>query len=294
MCTRTLSSNTITIRLIAQLLGKFSSSFLAVPRGKLHYRALERYKTESLRYHKGNYNRTVSLSEPARLDILWWKNNITGSWAPIMRGNPVHIMTTDASTLGWGAVLRKTATGGQFTLEEKESHINVLELKAVLFGLQALCCNLVGTHILIKVDNTSAVSSINKMGSTKSLAMDRVVQEIWKYAIERRLWLTVTHIPGILNVEADKKSRNTETRTEWMLNKKVFQDTITNLNFQPTVDLFASRINTQLENFIHSDLILNVMELLHSLQIGMKSGFMPSHRLPVSQERSKRFTTIKQ
>ena len=107
MCTKTLSPNTITIRLIAQLLGKFSSSFLAVPRGKLHCRALERYKTESLRYHKGNYNRTVSLSELARLDILWWKNNITGSWAPIMRGNPVHIMTTDASTLGWGAVLKK-------------------------------------------------------------------------------------------------------------------------------------------------------------------------------------------
>ena len=87
------------------------------------------------------------------------------------------------------------------------------------------------------------------MGSTKSLAMDRVVQEIWKYAIERRLWLTVTHIPGILNVEADKESRKTETRTEWMLNKEVFQDTIENLNFQPTVDLFASRINTQLEKF---------------------------------------------
>ena len=66
---------------------------------------------------------------------------------------------------------------------------------------------------------------------------------------KRRLWLTVTHIPGVLNVEADKKSREAETRTEWMLNKEIFQDVIRKLNYQPTIDLFASRLNTQLDIF---------------------------------------------
>ena len=32
----------------------------------------------------------------------------------------------------------KEATGGQFTLDESLFHINVLELKAVLFGLKSL------------------------------------------------------------------------------------------------------------------------------------------------------------
>ena len=94
-------------------------------------------------------------------------------------------MTTDAaSKVGWGAVLSETSTGGQFSMEEKESHINVLELKGVLFGLQAFCSGLMDTHILLKVDNTPAVSAINKMGSTKSLPMDEVVQAIWEWARE--------------------------------------------------------------------------------------------------------------
>jgi len=132
-------------------------------------------------------------------------------------------MTTDASTIGWGAVIKEISTEGQFTILEREQHINVLELKAALFGLQALCHNVYNTHILLKVDNTSAVAAINKMGSTRSLMMDKVVHKIWEWAIERENWLTVTHIPGILNVEADKESREAETRTEWKLNKKTFE-----------------------------------------------------------------------
>ena len=55
--------------------------------------------------------------------------------------------------LGWGAVSQGSATGGRWALEEL-AHINVLELKAVLLGLQSLCR---GTHsnILVKTDNTT-------------------------------------------------------------------------------------------------------------------------------------------
>ena len=175
LCSCILDSVTVSIRTLAKLLGKFASSFMAVPFGRLHYRALERHKTESLRIHKGKFDRKIVLSKDARNDILWWKHNIKGSWSPIIRDNPKIEMTTDASTIGWGAVIKEISTGGQFTILEREQHINVLELKAALFGLQALCHNVYNTHILLKVDNTSAVASINKMGSTRSLMMDRVV-----------------------------------------------------------------------------------------------------------------------
>ena len=141
------------------------------------------------------------------------------------------------------------STGGQFNLEEQELHINILELKAALFGLQSLCKNTYNCHILVKVDNTVAVTSINKMGSIKSIEMDRVVHDIC-WVISQNNWLTATHIPGILNTEADKESRMQETRTEWMLNKLDFQKIVQELKFNPKIDLFASRFNNQLTVFV--------------------------------------------
>jgi len=65
-------------------------------------------------------------------------------------------MTTDASSIGWGASRDGLPTGGHFIESEKEDHINVLELKAALFGLQSFCPSVTNCHILLKVDNTSA------------------------------------------------------------------------------------------------------------------------------------------
>ena len=100
------------------------------------------------------------------------------------------------------------------------------------------------------MDNTSAVAAVNKMGSSRSQDMDEVVHKIWEWAISKHIWITTTHIPGILNTEADKESRLSETRTEWMLNKKDFNYVKEKLGFEPTIDLFATRINTQLEKFV--------------------------------------------
>ena len=87
LCSKILNAHKVSIRTLAQLLGKFSISFMAVPFGKLHYRALERFKTQSLKIHKGKFDRKVSLNPEARLDILWWRDNIKGSWSPIIRNN---------------------------------------------------------------------------------------------------------------------------------------------------------------------------------------------------------------
>ena len=51
-------------------------------------------------------------------------------------------------------------------------------------------------------------------------------------------------------MEADKESRQQELRTEWVLNRQDFKFAAEMLGFIPTVDLFASHINTQLEKFM--------------------------------------------
>ena len=88
------------------------------------------------------------------------------------------------------------------------------------------------------------------MSSTRSIDMDQVVHLIWKFILKHDNWVTATHIPGIFNEEADLESRKHETRTEWMINWKYFEKMIKSLNFKPTVDLFSTRLNTQLPRFI--------------------------------------------
>ena len=176
------------------------------------------------------------------------------AWAPITRGNPEVVFTTDACLSGWGATRDEIRTGGLFSVEDKyndqdETHINILEAKAVLFGLQALGHDLQDIHVKVLSDNTATVGALNKMGSSKSWDLDHIITTVWQWAIDRDIWITASHIPGVLNIEADEESRKSEYRTEWMLNKCIFRQVLEDLTFDPSIDLFASRINNQLPRF---------------------------------------------
>ena len=250
LCETILQSQKPTIRNIAQLLGVITSSLPAVMHGQLHYRALESCKIEALNVSKGKFDKPMSLSKEAKEDIIWWHSNISTAYNTIYKGNPSVTLTTDACKTGWGAVCRGKKTNGLFSREESDLHINILELKAVMFGLKVFCSNFSNTHIKLLIDNTTAVFTLNKMGSCKSPECNDIVKEIWEWAIKRGIWLTAGHIPGILNVEADEESRKNEIKTEWKLNVKTFNKILNHFNFEPSIDLFASRINTQLQKFV--------------------------------------------
>ena len=249
LCFSVLETDLIPIRLVAQILGKFVSSFLAVMFGPLHYRYLEVDKTIALKHHLGDFNKKMKLSIGAREEIEWWYNNIQSSYNTISKGNPDYVVTTDACKTGWGATLDSHKTGGLFLAEESEYHINVLELMAVLFALKALCSHMSDVYIKILSDNSTTVHTINNMGSCRSLECNLMVQQIWNWAIEHNIWLSSSHIPGVDNIDADEESRKCDTRKEWKLREDSFQKAISHFSFMPNIDLFASRINTQLDRF---------------------------------------------
>ena len=148
-----------------------------------------------------------------------------------------------------GAVRRDSSTGGRWSTLEQQAHINVLELKAAFFGLRSLCTHDKDVHIQLQLDNTTAVAYLNKMGGTQSRPLNDLAYEIWQWCIERNIWLSAVHIPGKVNVEADKMSRVFHDNNEWKLNTKMFQkifDQFPNLE----IDLFASRINFQLDQYV--------------------------------------------
>ena len=182
--------------------------------GELHYRHLERNKILALQANKGDYDATMSLSKEARSELYWWVTNVTMAFKNIVQTNPDLTLTTDASNTGWRAVCEGQQTGGLWSVEEQRSHINYLEMKAVLFGLQSLCSNVTYKHTRIQSDNTTTVSYINAMGGIQSMDCNYMALQIWQWSCSRNIWLSSCHLPGVNNEIADKESRNFDGSTE--------------------------------------------------------------------------------
>jgi len=86
----------------------------------------------------------------------------------------------------------------------------------------------------------------NMVGKTDSL--NSLAKHIWEWCISRDIWLSATHVPGTEN-EADFDSRHFNDNVEWKLNEPVFRQ-IEMLYGKLEVDMFASRLNAQLECFV--------------------------------------------
>ena len=157
---------------------------------------------------------------------------------------------TDASKEGWGTHLNEYIARGNWSLPESKLHINYLELKALFLALkefQALCTN---KTVLIATDNTTVVAYINKEGGMKSGPLCALLWRILTWCTRNAVTLKVQHIPSRLNVIAVKLSRLGQTiQTEWSLNPEVLK-AIWNRWHRPQVDLFATRFNNKLPQFV--------------------------------------------
>ena len=104
-------------------------------------------------------------------------------------------------------------------------------------------------HIKTFSDNKTAEAVINKMGTCKNHALNKIAQQIWGFCQQFRIWIAASHIPNKKNFEADFESRREYKDAEWMLNPKIFNEAQNILSFQPQIDCFATRINTQLSEY---------------------------------------------
>jgi ribonuclease HI len=218
--------------------------------GPLHYRHLEKEKVQALSASKGSYQGRVQLLSPrSRSKLQWWIDNIALSHKHITHEKPSFTIQSDASTAGWGADLSGQSTGGRWSaVEQQQQHINVLELRAALFGLKAFCPEMHNTHVKLELDNTTAIAYINHMGGSKSEELNQIAYELGDWCITQSISVTAARIPGVHNILADKRSRKFQDEHEWKLNKSVFQQILHNYP-ELNVDLFASRLNYQLATY---------------------------------------------
>ncbi|XP_052058703.1 uncharacterized protein LOC127698962 isoform X1 [Mytilus californianus] len=237
------------IRTVAQLIGLYSSSYHAITLAHLQHRYLDIDKTKALQKSFKNFNAHMSLSVESKNEILWWIQNIKKeNGCPIRQEPPKVYLQTDASLIGWGAVFEKDCTQGRWNIDECQNHINVLELKAIILALQALCRSVKDCHICVRTDSAVAVAYINNQGGS-ILSLLKLAKEIWFWSTERKVFISAVHIPGKQNIQPDNLSRQFNDSSEWKLNSSVFEKVTLSL-FNPEIDLFASRLNKQLPKYV--------------------------------------------
>ena len=238
------------VRQFMSLIGLLTATEKQVHLGRLHMRPIQWHLKNNWRVPE-SLEKVIPVPRSLHPHLRWWLEE-----SNVLQGQPLpplkHALQifTDASKEGWGAHLDEHTARGTWSLPESKLHINHLELKAVFLALKefrTLVCN---KTVLIATDNTTVVAYINKEGGIKSGSLCALLWRILSWCTRQQVTLRARHIPGRLNVIADKLSRLGQTiQTEWSLHPEVFK-AICNRWHHPQVDLFATRFNNKLPQFV--------------------------------------------
>lgn len=230
-------------------LGLLSSLVDLVPLCRMRMRLLQ---IHLLRFYKPKHhplNKLIPLSQKTSVSIQKWISPLT-----LFQGKrtvsplPSVTIVTDASQMGWGAHLGTTKIAGSWGEGDTKLHINILEMKAVQIALIKFRQLITNQCVLIKSDNSTVVSYINRQGGTKSQNLCQLSIEILEWCVKYNITLKACHIPGKDNYIADFLSRGSYLPTEWQLHKNVVKK-IFLITEKPQIDLFASTLNHQLPTY---------------------------------------------
>ena len=234
----------------SKLLGKLIFACQGVEYGLLYTRIMEHEKTKALIQNNGNFKGTILITDSIKHDINWWISRLsTPCNRSIKNFNFETKIYTDASNNGWGATQGENKVYGFWNAQQKQWHINFKELMAIKLALSALVPKIKNSEILLRVDNTTAIAYINRMGGTRHMAYNKLAREIWQWAEENNNYLVASYIPSLENKEADRLSRLHNIDIEWELND-IYFNKITRRFGTPEIDLFATYKNAKCNKFI--------------------------------------------
>jgi len=228
-------------RRVQQFLGKVNFAAIAIPRARLHMRALQ---ADLARVYRGKADlfKKCPLSQQARDDLLWWSDP-PANGMPLSPPLPTTTLTTDACRSGWGAQWAGASLSGTWSEEETKLHINALELKAAINAVRTWAPDLRGQVVALQADNKTAVAYLLKEGGTRSRILCHLTRVMFRILDRWDITLRPAYLKGIANVEADCLSRGLEVR-DWCLRPEVARQIFSRTG-HPSWDLFASRESSQ-------------------------------------------------
>lgn len=239
----TLLKEKITIQKLSELIGVLVAACPGMAYGWLFYKELETQKRNALLIHNNDTSKSINLTKNAKKELEWWDSQILITKNKIRPSCFDLEIFSDASTTGWGAICEGKEAKGFWNIQERNKHINFLEIKAALLGLKSFASSKSNSQILLRIDNLTALAYINKMGGIKHKDLHELTKELWEWCRTKEIWVFAEYVAS-KNNPADLSSRITNIDTEWELSLSAYQK-ITRKFGQPTIDLFATRINTK-------------------------------------------------
>ena len=233
------------------LLGHMSSLLHLVPGARRRMRSLQFRLSQVWDRQSDRDDLPVPWDFAILNDLQWWMldhNLQVGRSLQLV--SPDVCLFTDASTIGWGASILHDSVSGLWATHELSLHINLLELRAVRLGLQHFKDHVRGQTVAVFSDNATALSYLAKEGGTRSGSLNAEAQLILQWAEDHAVQILTQFVKGSSNVLADCLSRQDQIiSTEWTLHQDICT-LLWRLWSYPTVDLFATRLNFRLPNFI--------------------------------------------
>ena len=238
------------VRQFMSLIGLLTATEKQVHLGRLHMRPIQWHPKNNWRVPE-SLEKVIPIPRSLHPHLEWWLDK-----SNVLQGQPLHPLKhalqifTDASKEGWGAHLGERTARGSWSVADSKLHINYLELKAVFLALKEFQDLCTGNIVLVATDNTTVVAYINKEGGMRSGPLCALLWRILAWCTNHQVTIKGRHIPGHLNVIADKLSRLGQTiQTEWSLLPEVFQRLCGKWH-RPQIDLFATRFNHKLPQFV--------------------------------------------
>ena len=237
-----LQNNSCTKRHLARVAGQCVSMSKAILPAKLllrnTYRLISKYS---------NWDATLKLDNPTISDLKWWITALKSWNGLILKPHRESIqMETDASATGWGCCIDQQETFGLWDRSMANMPSNFRELSAVYLGIKSFSAQLQGKALTVLTDNIVTTAYLNHLGGPVQ-SLTNLAQAIWAIVFKLDISLRAHHLPGVLNVQADRLSRK-KYLYEWKLHPELFQHI--DKTFGPhTIDRFASFQTRQLPRY---------------------------------------------
>ena len=278
-------------RQLMSLLGAMESVSQLLPLARVYKRPLQRAMSRRFK-HDAPLDVKVPLDGWFRSTVKQWQDqDWLASSVPIRPLGTTVYLHSDASKTGWGAHLLDHSVAGRWTVQEASLHINVLELEAIARALKLLAPRAPSSWITVCGDNTTALSYLRRAGGTTSAELSQKAEELLIWAHHQGLTLSVSFVPGRLNVLADQLSRPDQILpTEWTISLPVLRR-IWTLWGTPDIDLFATSFNKRLPRYV-SPILDHAAEARNAFAIpwtGLRAyAYPPISLIPLVLEKAAR------
>jgi hypothetical protein len=277
-CVSTLRRRTAApLKLFQRLLGHMASAAAVTPLGLLHMRPLQHWLHDRVpRWAWQSGSCRVPVTPHCRQTLsLWSDPSFLRAGVPLEQVSRHSVVSTDASTTGWGATYNGHAASGLWTGPQLHWHINCLELLAVHLALGRFKTSLQGKHVLVRTDNTATVAYINRQGGLRSRRMSQLARHLLLWSQKHLRSLRAVYIPGLLNRAADELSRQQVLPGEWRLHPQVVQLIFRRFG-TAQIDLFAAPDTSHCQLFYSlTEGTLGTDALAHSWPRGLRKYAFP-------------------